>query len=58
MTEPEEDIRYYIELTSLDVEDVGAEQVNFVGGDVVFLDENGDLIIAYAARTWKTVTRG
>jgi hypothetical protein len=58
-TEPEEDIRFYVELTTLDIEDVGAEQAHFVnGGDLVFLDEDGNLVIAYAAGTWRTVTRG
>lgn len=57
-TEPEEDIRFYVELTNLEIEDVGAELINFVNGDVVFVDKEGDLVIAYAAGTWKTVTRG
>jgi hypothetical protein len=51
-------IRFYVERPNREFDDVGASTIIFnAGGGLVFNDDSGRLVVAYATGQWKTVTQ-
>lgn len=51
------DNRWFVETPDQGTHDVGADRMEFhPSGSLVFLDEDGALLLAYAPHAWVTVT--